>query len=107
MAKKLLKHFQSKTVSIEERMENGKALRLKYPRANMGDYKASPKRIDPISILEKQAKLRLPELIPIRHSRMLASPFAFLRGGAALMAADLSVGKTSGIKVHACGDMHV
>src|SRR6478609_6971008 len=108
MAKKLLKHFQSKTVSIEERMENGKALRLKYPRANMGDYKASPKRIDPISILEKQAKLRLPELIPIRHSRMLASPFAFLRGGAAIMAADLAYsGKTTGIQVQTCGDLHV
>jgi uncharacterized protein (DUF2252 family) len=58
-------------------------------------------------ILSNQAKTRLPQLVPIRHARMLASPFAFLRGGAAIMAADLAVGKTTGIPVQACGDMHV
>lgn len=107
MAKKLLEHFQSKTLSIEERIENGKALRAKFPRLKMGDYKPSAKRADPISIIEKQAKTRLPELVPIRHSRMLASPFAFLRGAAAIMAADLTNSQTTGINVQTCGDLHV
>jgi len=107
MSKKLLEHFQSKTISIEERMEKGKALRAKFPRLKMGEYKPSAKRADPISILEKQAKTRLPELVPIRHSRMLASPFAFLRGAAAIMAADLANSQTTGIKVQTCGDLHV
>jgi uncharacterized protein (DUF2252 family) len=107
MSKKLLEHFQSKTLSIEERMEKGKALRAQFPRLKMGDYKPSRKRADPISILEKQAKTRLPELVPIRHSRMLASPFSFLRGAAAIMAADLANSQTTGIKVQTCGDLHV
>ncbi len=108
MAKKLLKHFESKQKSVEERMELGKALRNKIPRNEQGVYKPSKKRADPVSILEAQAKTRLTELIPIRYSRMLTSPFAFLRGGAAIMAADLAAqGKTSGLQVQACGDMHV
>lgn len=108
MSKKLLQHFQSKQKSIEERMEMGKALRMKFPRAMHGEYKTATKRADPISILEKQAKTRLPLLVPIRYARMLASPFAFLRGSAAIMAADLAAnGKTTGIEVQTCGDMHV
>src|SRR6478736_3154443 len=100
MSKKVLDHFQSKTLSVEERMDKGKALRVKFPRTQMGEYKASAKRVDPIAVLEKQAKMRLAELVPIRHTRMLASPFAFLRGAAAIMAADLAAsGKTTGIQV--------
>jgi uncharacterized protein (DUF2252 family) len=60
-----------------------------------------------VFIIEEQAKTRLPFLVPIRHSRMLASPFAFLRGSAAVMAADLAQTPTTGITVQACGDMHV
>ena len=108
MATKLLSHFQSKQLSIEERIAAGKALRIKFPRAMHGEYKPAANRDDPVSILEKQAKTRLPFLVPIRYARMLASPFAFLRGGAAIMAADLAAnGKTTGITVQACGDMHV
>ncbi len=108
MAKKLLKHFQSKQRSVEERMEAGKKLRNKFPRIKQGEYHPSKKRIDPISILEAQAKTRLQELVPIRYSRMLTSPFAFLRGAAAIMAADLAAhGKTTGLQVQACGDMHM
>jgi uncharacterized protein (DUF2252 family) len=108
MSKKLLQHFRSKQISIEERMAKGKALRTKFPRAMHGEYKPATKRADPISILEEQAKSRLPFLVPIRYARMLTSPFAFLRGSAAIMAADLAaMGKTTGIEVQACGDMHV
>ncbi|WP_207786934.1 DUF2252 domain-containing protein [Flavobacterium sp. 103] len=83
-------------------------LRDKFSRKEQGDYKPDPKRADPVSILEEQGKTRLTELVPIRYARMLTSPFAFLRGAAAIMAADLAVGpKTTGINVQTCGDMHV
>ncbi|HSO85526.1 MAG TPA: DUF2252 domain-containing protein [Draconibacterium sp.] len=94
--------------TIEERMAAGKALREKFPREMHGEYKPAENRVDPVSILEEQAKTRLPFLVPIRYARMLTSPFAFLRGSAAVMAADLATGtKTTGINVQACGDMHV
>src|SRR5690349_19746561 len=93
--------------SVEERMEAGKELRKIVSRVSQGDYKPAPDRTDPVAVLEEQAKSRLPNLIPIRYARMLTSPFAFLRGAAAIMAADLKAnGKTTGITVQACGDMH-
>jgi len=108
MAKKLLKHFQAKQRSVEERMEAGKKLRKKFPRIKQGEYHPAKKRADPIAILEAQGKTRVPELVPIRYARMLTSPFAFLRGAAAIMAADLAAhGKTTGLQVQACGDMHM
>lgn len=107
MPNKLLSHFQSETLSIEERIEKGKALRSKYPRANLGDYKSVARRPDPVLILEKQGKTRLPELLPIRYARMLASPFSFLRGAAAIMASDLAKSQTSGLTVQTCGDAHM
>jgi uncharacterized protein (DUF2252 family) len=94
--------------TVEQRMAKGKSLRNKFPIAKQGEYKPAPDRVDPISILEEQGKSRLPDLVPIRYARMLASPFAFLRGAAAIMAADLAAGApTSGISVQACGDMHL
>ncbi len=104
----LLNHFKSKPETIEKRFQLGKELRKKFPRIAQGEYKPAPDRADPVSILEEQAKTRLPDLVPIRYARMLTSPFAFLRGAAAIMAADLSAnGETTGINVQACGDMHV
>jgi len=104
----LLNHFQSKPETIEKRFQLGKELRKKFPRIAQGEYKPAHDRADPVSILEEQAKTRLPDLVPIRYARMLTSPFAFLRGAAAIMAADLSAnGETTGINVQACGDMHV
>ena len=103
-----LNTFIRKPRSVEERMKAGKALRNTHPISTQGDYEPSPKRIDPVAILEKQGKTRLPDLVPIRYARMLTSPFAFLRGAAAIMAADLAYkDKSTGIKVQACGDMHV
>ncbi len=93
---------------VEERIAAGKALRQKFPRIKQGEYKSSAKRADPVSILMAQGETRLPDLVPIRYARMLTSPFAFLRGAAAIMAADLKAnGDTTGIQVQACGDMHV
>ena len=108
MSTELLHHFRSKQQTIDERIATGKALRKKFPRINQGKYNVSANRIDPVSILEAQGKTRLPDLVPIRYARMLTSPFAFLRGAAAIMAMDLKGnGETSGIDVQVCGDMHV
>lgn len=104
----ILSHFKSTPTSIEERMAAGKALRTEFPRIEQGEYVPAANRADPVSVLEEQGKTRLEELIPIRYARMLTSPFAFLRGSAAIMAADLAAGpRPTGIQVQACGDMHV
>ncbi len=100
-------HLLSNQSSVEERMAAGKALREKYPREMHGEYKPAENRADPVSILKKQAETRLPFLVPIRYARMLTSPFAFLRGSAAVMAADLAAANTTSIRVQTCGDMHV
>jgi uncharacterized protein (DUF2252 family) len=108
MDRKTINYFKSKPKTIEERYAEGKALREKFPRKEQGNYKPDPNRGDPISVLEEQGKTRLTELVPIRYARMLTSPFAFLRGAAAIMAADLATGaKPTGINVQTCGDMHV
>ena len=103
----LLDKFITPRPSVGERMAAGKALRDKLPREKQGEFRLPPKRQDPVSIIEEQAKTRLPFLVPVRHSRMLTSPFAFLRGSAAVMAADLAHTPTTGMTVQACGDMHV
>jgi uncharacterized protein (DUF2252 family) len=88
-------------------MKDGKALRKALSIKHQGEYKPPQDRIDPVAILEEQAKTRIPSLIPIRYERMLQSPFAFFRGGAAIMAQDLANQPTTNITVQLCGDMHV
>jgi len=100
-------HSDSPQATVKARIAAGKALRKLVPRAVHGEYQPSPGRADPIAILEAQAETRLPDLVPVRHARMLASPFAYLRGSAAVMIADLAPAPTTGLKVQACGDMHV
>lgn len=108
MIGELLHEFQTKHQTIADRLARGKRLRKSIPRDWLGDFKPATNRFDPIAVLEEQAKSRLPGLVPLRYARMLTSPFAFLRGGAAIMAADLAAGKyNTGINVQACGDMHV
>src|SRR5271163_471887 len=82
--------FERKRLSPEERRAAGKALRDKVPRESHSKWKERPDRPDPIDILIASNKGRIPELVPIRHGRMLSSPFAFLRGAAAGMASPLS-----------------
>lgn len=77
MNQKALTHFTAKPKTVEERFAAGKAMRMKHPISKLGEYTPSPKRVDPVSILEKQGKTRLPDLVPIRYARMLTSPFAF------------------------------
>ena len=94
-------------VQRPERLDAGRALRQAVPRAWHGAWEPSPQRRDPVAILEEQAATRLPDLIPIRHGRMASSPFAFFRGAAAVMAADLAGTPDTGISVQACGDAHL
>ena len=93
--------------TVAERVARGKAARAEVPRRSHGEWEPSPDRSDPIVLLEGQATTRVPELVPIRYGRMLTSPFAFYRGGAYLMAADLSHAARSGLTVQLCGDAHL
>ena len=90
-----------------ERRAEGKALRDDVPREAHGGWKPTKDRRNPIEILLESNEGRVPELVPIRHGRMVQSPFAFYRGSAALMAADLAHTPNSGLKVQACGDAHL
>ena len=90
-----------------ERAARGKAARGELPRSAHGAWEPAPSRRDPVELLEEQARTRLPELGPIRYGRMLVSPFAFFRGGAFLMAADLADGPRTGLHAQLCGDAHL
>ncbi|HEY9791353.1 MAG TPA: DUF2252 domain-containing protein [Candidatus Obscuribacterales bacterium] len=93
--------------TLDERLAKGKSLRDILPRKEQSAWQASAKRRDPIAILESGSRGRIEELIPVRYGRMLKSPFAFFRGSAAIMAADLSTTAVTGIRVQACGDCHL
>jgi uncharacterized protein (DUF2252 family) len=94
-------------LSADERRAKGRALRETVPRASHSGWKAPKKRRDPIELLIETNAGRVERLIPIRFGRMSASPFAFYRGAAGLMAADLATTPTSGLRVQACGDAHL
>ncbi|MFE6223168.1 MULTISPECIES: DUF2252 domain-containing protein [unclassified Streptomyces] len=90
-----------------ERARHGRAARKRVPRSSHGRWIPSSQRPDPLTVLEKQAADRLPDLAPVRYGRMAASPFAFLRGAAAVMAADLAATRNTGLTVQLCGDAHL
>src|SRR5215469_6663084 len=94
-------------LSRTELYAKGEELRTKCPRSSHAAWKASKNRIDPLTLITESDKGRLPELVPIRHGRMMKSPFTFYRGAALNMAADLSTTPTSGPRVQACGDAHL
>ena len=93
--------------SVAERSERGRSIRTQQPRSTWADWVPAADRPDPVAILEGQIPSRLQALIPERHRRMLASPFAFYRGGAAIMAGDLGAATNAGLAVQACGDAHL
>ena len=94
-------------LSPSERAARGKAARAEVPRSSHADFGIPPGHRDPVEILEEQAAQRVPELVPVRYGRMLTSPFAFFRGAAAIMAADLAATPRSGLQVQLCGDAHL
>jgi uncharacterized protein (DUF2252 family) len=91
----------------KERRAAGKALRSTAPLEAQAEIARTPASPDPVALLEEQAVDRVPELVPIRNGRMLQSPFAFYRGAARVMAADLADAPRSGLTVQMCGDAHV
>ena len=90
-----------------ERTAQGKDARRRLPRDRHGDWDVTQRQIQPLDLLAEQATTRLPDLVPIRHARMAASPFAYYRGAALPMAADLSTRPNSGLRVQLCGDAHL
>jgi uncharacterized protein (DUF2252 family) len=106
-ARRHVDRFVAPRATLEERLAAGKALRDALPREQHAAFVPRPGRDDPVRILELQNASRLPQLVPVRYARMLESPFAFLRGSAAVMAADLAATPATGTLVQACGDMHV
>jgi uncharacterized protein (DUF2252 family) len=94
-------------MDVAARTAAGKQARTTAPRSSHGAWAPAADRSDPVALLEAQAASRVPELVPIRYGRMSASPFAFFRGAAAVMAADLADSPVSGIRVQLCGDAHL
>ncbi len=94
-------------LSPADRAALGKAARAQVPRASHAAFEPASGRPDPVALLEEQAKSRIPELIPLRYGRMLASPFSYFRGAALPMAADLATTPVSGLTVQVCGDAHL
>jgi uncharacterized protein (DUF2252 family) len=94
-------------VPREERRAAGVAARKRVPPAALACWTAAPDRPDPVELILGQAATRIPELVPVRQGRMGASPFAFFRGGALVMAADIAPLPLSGITVQVCGDAHL
>jgi uncharacterized protein (DUF2252 family) len=94
-------------LSVGERVARGKAARAEVPRSSHALFEPSRERSDPVELLERQARSRVPELVPIRYGRMLVSPFTFYRGAAMIMAQDLGPTPRSGLMVQCCGDAHL
>ena len=98
---------QTHRLKIEERLAKGKALREVTSRKAQREWKAPANRPDPVDLLIESSKGRMEELLPIRYSRMMVSPFTFYRGAAAIMAYDLSNTPATGLTLIADGDCHL
>ena len=93
--------------SADEQLAAGRELRREVPRSAHAGWSPSQERADPVAALEAEEVDRVRDLLPIRHARMADSPFAFLRGSAAVMAADLASTPSTSIIVQSCGDCHL
>jgi uncharacterized protein (DUF2252 family) len=99
--------FPPQSAAVAERKAAGRALRDRHPLTAQGTWRAAMRAHDPIDLLIESSKGRVENLLPIRYGRMLASPFTFFRGSAAVMAADLARTPSPGLRVQACGDCHL
>jgi uncharacterized protein (DUF2252 family) len=90
-----------------ERRTSGKAARKRARRGTLGDWEEKERGHDALMTILAQNQIRIPELVPIRHQRMAASPWNYYRGAAAVMAGDLASQPDSGLEVQLCGDAHV
>jgi uncharacterized protein (DUF2252 family) len=93
--------------TLEDRVAQGRALREETPPARLAEWSEAGRQIDPVEVLRVQSARRTADLVPIRHARMMVSPFAFYRGAAAVMAGDLAGSPTCGLRAQLCGDAHV
>jgi len=93
--------------SIEERRAKGKDARGRAPLTSHAGWATSPDRPNPVALLEAQNVTRELDLVPVRHGRMMVSPFTFYRGAAKVMATDLKDTPTAGLDVQLCGDAHL
>jgi uncharacterized protein (DUF2252 family) len=93
--------------SVEERRARGKEARSRTPPSSHTGWAPAADRPDPIALLEEQDATREPDLVPVRHGRMLVSPFTFYRGTAKIMATDLADTPTAGLHAQLCGDAHL
>ena len=93
--------------SIDQRKARGAQARYLTPPDSHEKWRPAADRPDPVALLEEQDVTREPDLVPVRHARMLVSPFTFYRGAAKIMAADLHDTPTAGLDVQLCGDAHL
>ncbi len=93
--------------SVEERKAEGEEALKRMPPSSHSGWKPAADRPDPVALLEEQDATREPDLVPVRHGRMLVSPFTFYRGAAKIMAADLKDTPRAGLTAQLCGDAHL
>src|SRR5499426_3852422 len=93
--------------SIDERKAMGRQAGERTPPSSHANWRPAADRPDPVGLLEEQNVTREPDLVPVRHGRMMVSPFTFYRGAAKIMAADLKDTPTAGLMVQLCGDAHL
>ena len=97
----------SQSLPLCQRRAVGNGWRRQMPRSTQGAWQPAADRRDPVDILIEQGESRIQDLLPVRYARMKADPFAFLRGAAAVMAADLGAMPATGLRVQSCGDCHL
>src|SRR5512132_1891480 len=97
----------SSHTSVEDHQAIGERARDHTPLSSQADWEPAAGQPDPVELLVEQNATREPDLVPVRHGRMLVSPFTFYRGAAKIMAADLAGTPTAGLQVQLCGDAHL
>jgi uncharacterized protein (DUF2252 family) len=94
-------------LTLDDRRARGKEAGNRTPVSAHEGWEPAADRPDPVALLEEQDRTREPDLVPVRHGRMMVSPFTFYRGAAKIMAADLAATPTAGLDVQLCGDAHL
>ncbi|HTQ91684.1 MAG TPA: DUF2252 domain-containing protein [Streptosporangiaceae bacterium] len=96
-----------KHLSLDERLNQGRTARESTPPSSHSGWQPAADRPDPVALLEQQDRTREPDLVPVRHGRMMVSPFTFYRGAAKIMAVDLTDTPVAGLRAQLCGDAHL
>jgi uncharacterized protein (DUF2252 family) len=96
-----------KHLSLDERLAQGLTARDRTPPSSHAGWRPAADRPDPVGLIEQQDRTREPDLVPVRHGRMMVSPFTFYRGAAKIMAADLKDTPVADLRAQLCGDAHL